>query len=263
MTFQLSGNAPEIYERIMVPLWFGRWAEALVEALSIQPGEKVLDVACGTGVTTRLVKNKVGADGQVDGLDNNASMLSHAKELATDQDIGWIEGDATDSGLPSGTYNALLSQHGYHYFPDKPGALAEFHRVLAPNGRMAFSIWDGHSPYTRAICGAVERHVSPDIARVQRSQRETPSADELTSQVEKAGFENVRVIRQELMIDVPPAQEFVPLHLGSMPIASAFAALSEGEQERLIGDVEEALSDYTQGARLVYPDAVHVAMGTK
>ncbi len=263
MTFQLVGNGPKIYEEVMVPLWFGRWAEALVELAALQTSERVLDVACGTGVTTRMAKVNVGPNGRVDGLDINAPMLAAAKELADGLDIDWIESDACDSGLPSETYDVILSQHGYHYFPDKTRALKEFLRLLVPGGRLAFSIWDGHSPYTNAICAAVEHHISPEIAEKQRSQRQTPSLVGLRDQVSAHGFANVVVHRQELMIDVPLAPEFVPLHLGSMPIAGAFAGLAEAAQKALIDEVAEALSGYVQGDRLVYPDAVHVAVGFK
>lgn len=263
MTFQLSGQAPEIYENVMVPLWFGRWAEALLDTLSLQPSETVLDVACGTGVTTRMAKQRVGDNGKVVGLDISRAMLSKAKELAEGTEIDWRESDVVAIDFADESFDVVLSQHGYHYFPDKPTALSEFLRLLAPKGRMAFSIWDGHSPYTKAICAAVERHISPDIARKQRAQRETPTATELMDQVRHAGFSEVSVQRQELMIDVPLAWEFVPQHLGSMPIAGAFQALSDVEKDRLIADVEEALSPFVQDNRIIYPDAVHVAVGVK
>lgn len=263
MTFQLAGNGPQIYEEVMVPLWFGRWAEALVGLLSLQASESVLDVACGTGVTTRLAKKCVGLNGHVDGLDINAPMLAKAKELASGLDINWIESDVCGNGLRADTYDVIMSQHGYHYFPDKPGALREFLRLLAPGGRVAFSIWDGHSPYTKAICAAVERHISPEIAMKQRAQRETPSADALREQVSREGFSDVSVIRQELMIDVPLAPEFVPLHLGSMPIAEAFIDLPKDSQTALVDDVADAMSGFVEDDRLVHPDAVHVVIGRK
>ena len=263
MTFQLVGDGPRIYEEVMVPLWFGRWAESLIDLVSLQESESVLDVACGTGVTTRLAKLSVGPNGRVDGLDINVPMLATAKDLADGLDINWIESDVCNSGLPSETYDVILSQHGYHYFPDKPQALKEFLRLLAPAGRLAFSIWDGHSPYTEAICAAVEHHISPEIANMQRSQRRTPSRHDLKERVIAQGFSDVVVHRQELMIDVPLAPEFVPLHLGSMPIAGAFSGLAESAQKALIDDVTEALSGYVQGDRLIYPDAVHVAIGHK
>ena len=263
MSFQLTGSAPEIYEEVMVPLWFARWADALVETVALRPGDAVLDVACGTGVTTRLAHDRVAPGGRVTGLDINASMIAKARDLAAAMDIDWLEADACDSGLEAATIDAVISQHGYHYFPDKPGALREFLRVLRPGGRMALSIWDGHSPYTRAVCSAVERHISPEIARKQRSQRETPSAIELADQLRAAGVSGIRVERTELAIDVPSAREFVPLHLGSMPIAGAFHALPDDRKRALIDEVEDAMGAFRKGNRLVYPDAVHVAIGTR
>ena len=58
--------------------------------LALKSSEKVLDVACGTGVTTRMAKHQVGASGVVEGLDINASMLAAAKALAKDLNIGWL-----------------------------------------------------------------------------------------------------------------------------------------------------------------------------
>ena len=272
MTFQLEGNAAEIYEDVLVPLWFCRWVYALVERLALQPGERVLDVACGTGVTTRMAFDRVEPGGSVDGLDINAPMLAAAKTLADGRDIRWIESDVTDSGIDGGSYDVVLSQHGYHYFPDKAAALLEFRRLLTPGGgsgsgsdsvtgsgsdsatgsasggRMAFNIWDGHSAYTEALCAAVARHISEDVAAKQRAQRTTPSADELADAVRAAGFSDVTVERQELMIDVPQAVDFVPLHLASMPIAGAFHALAEPAKQALIADVADQLQDHRVSA---------------
>jgi len=263
MTFQLSGDGPEIYERVMVPLWFGRWAEVLVQALSLKPAENVLDVACGTGVTTRLAKDAVGPDGGVDGLDINATMIAKARTLVAGRDIAWIERDVCDNGLPSESYDVILSQHGYHYFPDKQRALREFGRLLVPAGRVGFSIWDGHSAYTRVLCGALERYLSPEVAEKQRSQRETPTANELLDQVKAAGFGKVEILRQELQISVPLAGEFVPQHLCSMPIAGAFMALDDATKAALVNEVAQGLDAYVDNGRIVYPDAVHLVIGRK
>ena len=263
MSFQLSGSAAEIYENTMVPLWMGRWAEALLELVSLNAGESVLDVACGTGVTTRLAKRHVGVNGRGAGLDINTSMLAKAHELASEMDITWIESDVTGTGLGSDTFDAIISQHGYHYFPNQPAALKEFYRVLAPKGRIAMSVWDGPSAYTNALCSAVEKFISPEIAHKQRSQRETPSANTLSETLSEAGFQETAVVRQELSIKVPLATEFVPLHLGSMPIANAFHSLLDEEKEALITDVAYTLRGHVIGDQIVYPDAVNVVTGVK
>lgn len=263
MSFQLTGSAPEIYENTMVPLWFGPWAEVLLALVSLKTGETVLDVACGTGVTTRIAKRDVGRDGRVTGLDINSGMLAKARELASDMDITWIESDVIETGLHEDSFNAVISQHGYHYFPDQPAALKEFYRVLAPSGRIAMSIWEGHSAYTKAICSAVEKFISPEIAKKQRAQRETPSADMLIASVSEAGFRNAAVVRQELSIKVPSAPEFVPLHLGSMPIANAFHSLPDEEKKALISDVADTLRGKIIGDQIVYPDVVNVVTRIK
>ena len=81
-------------------------------------------------MTTRMAKQEVGAQGSVTGLDINASMLTKAKELAPNMNINWIESDVVKIDLPSSTFDAIISQHGYHYFPNQTAALNEFYRLV-------------------------------------------------------------------------------------------------------------------------------------
>jgi len=263
MSFQLIGNAPDIYEKVMVPLWFDHWASSLLGLVSLKPGERVLDVACGTGVTTRIARREVGKNGHVTGLDINAGMLTKASELASDLDINWMQSDVVDTRILSSTFNVIISQQGYQYFPDQAAALKEFLRILAPSGRIAMSTWDGHSDYTAALCNALEKFISIEIAEKQRSQRETPSATTLVEDLSDAGFQNVSVIRQELDIAVPLPAEFVPLHLGAMPIASVFQSLPEDLQEALIDEVSHSMRGHIVDDQMVYKDAVNVVIGVK
>src|SRR5688572_28028191 len=70
-SLQITGTPAEIYEQHMVPAIFVRWAPDLVEAAGVRPGDRALDVACGTGVVTRLLAERVGPTGTVVGLDIN------------------------------------------------------------------------------------------------------------------------------------------------------------------------------------------------
>jgi ubiquinone/menaquinone biosynthesis C-methylase UbiE len=77
--WHLAGSAPEVYERYLVPALFGPWAPVLADAAALRAGDRVLDVACGTGVVARHVKPQVGPTGTVTGLDLNAGMLAIAR----------------------------------------------------------------------------------------------------------------------------------------------------------------------------------------
>jgi ubiquinone/menaquinone biosynthesis C-methylase UbiE len=112
--WQISGNAPEAYERHMVPTLFTPWATDLVERLPLHSGEHVLDVACGTGIVARLAAPRVSLGGTVSGLDLNPGMLAVARSLpqATDVRIEWREGNAVALPFANALFNVVLCQPG-------------------------------------------------------------------------------------------------------------------------------------------------------
>src|SRR5882724_1628333 len=94
--WQLGGNAPEVYETELVPALFGPWAPLLVAKAALREGERVLDVACGTGVVTRLAAEQVGTGDHVVGVDLNPGMLARARAASVPQGtvVEWREADA-------------------------------------------------------------------------------------------------------------------------------------------------------------------------
>src|SRR5205823_9474849 len=97
----------------------------------------------GTGVVARLAAQQVGPEGQVTGLDLNPGMLAVARALPPPlgATITWVECSAVAMDLPDATFDVVLCQQGLQFFPDKPAALREMHRVLKPNGRAAIAVW--------------------------------------------------------------------------------------------------------------------------
>ncbi|HEU4368132.1 MAG TPA: methyltransferase domain-containing protein [Methylomirabilota bacterium] len=151
----------EIYQREMVPASFARWAPDLVELAGVGPGQHVLDVACGTGVVTRLVAERVGSSGRAAGLDVNADMLAAARTASPGSRIEWHEGRAQALPFPDGTFDVVLCQQGLQFFPDRTAGLREMRRVLVPGGRLALSCWRSveHQPGMRALEQALAWHV--------------------------------------------------------------------------------------------------------
>jgi ubiquinone/menaquinone biosynthesis C-methylase UbiE len=140
--WQLRGNAAELYERYVVPYILGPWAPGLVELVALQPGERVLDLACGTGVVARLAAAQVGTTGHVMGLDLNAGMLAVARSLPPPPrtSITWVEGSAMAMDFPDASFDVIVCQQGFQFFPDQPAALREMHRILVPSGRVLLSV---------------------------------------------------------------------------------------------------------------------------
>jgi SAM-dependent methyltransferase len=134
----------EVYEAEFVPALFRPFTATVLDDAAVAPGQRVLDVACGTGVLARAAAARVGRTGAVTGLDANPEMLAVARRL--DASVEWIDGRAEALPLPDAGFDAVVSQFGFMFFDDRVAALREMQRVLRPGGRLVV-----------AVCDAVER----------------------------------------------------------------------------------------------------------
>lgn len=123
--WQLSGNTPEMYERYLVPALFRPLAPRLIDAAALQPGERVLDVACGSGIVARLVAQQTEAGSKVVGLDLNAGMLAVARSLsqAAGLSVEWQEGNAQTLPFSDATFDVVLCQQGLQFLSKKDDGL--------------------------------------------------------------------------------------------------------------------------------------------
>jgi ubiquinone/menaquinone biosynthesis C-methylase UbiE len=156
----------EIYEREMVPAIFARWAPDTIELAQVRTGQRVLDVACGTGVVTRLLADRVGPSGRVVGLDLSPVMLAAARARVRNANVEWREASAQSIPLPDGAFDAVVCQQGLQFFPDKAMALAEMRRVLVPGGRLALAVWRSveHAPAFQALEQALAHRIGSEKA---------------------------------------------------------------------------------------------------
>jgi len=123
-------EAAKAYEAFFVPALFGQWAVKVLDAAHIQVGQRVLDVACGTGVLARAAITRIGSGGQVVGIDPNPGMVAVARQF--EPRVEWREGVAESLTFPNNSFDAVVSQFGLMFFTDRPQAIREMMRVLAP-----------------------------------------------------------------------------------------------------------------------------------
>lgn len=250
-SFQLQGNAPQIYEEQKVPALFRPLAELTLNHVEVRKGDRVIDVACGTGIVTRLVAGKVGKSGTIAGVDLNAGMIEAAQRYLTDMDatIEWHQCDVIDLPFADAIFDIAFCQQGLQFFPDKPAALSEIRRVLVPGGTMILTVWSSVSPLFAAIADAAKSALSPYAYR---------DGELIKALVTEAGFS---AINMEILVverRIGPPEESIPNEIFGGSVGPFVAKLDESTQKTLFDDVAEALHDYLEHDGIVVPQEAHL-----
>ena len=188
-------SAAQIYEELFVPALFGQWGSVVARAARLGPGERVLDVACGTGVLAMAAAELVGAKGSVVGLDASGDMLAVARRKS--DRIEWRESRAEALPFPDERFDAVLSQFGLMFFEDRARALREMMRVLRPGGRMAVAVCDAveRSPGYAALADLLQRLFGDRVASAFRAPFALGDPRALRSLCAEAGIAGAQVER--------------------------------------------------------------------
>jgi ubiquinone/menaquinone biosynthesis C-methylase UbiE len=228
-------NFPEIYEQALVGPLFQPWVEALLEDVDLRPEDRVLDVACGTGIVARTANERLGAKGKVVGVDVNAQMVAVARRVAPT--IDWREGDA--GALPlreNENFDVVLSQQGFQFFPDRAAAAREMHRALVKGGRLGLSAWrpDEEFPVLRELRAIAERHVGSVTDRRHSLGEPGP----LEAALREAGFHDLRSKQVTRRLHFADGSVFVRLNaMALVGMSAAAGTLDDESRERAIAAI--------------------------
>ena len=146
-----SGAIPEHYDRCLGPAWFQPFGRELAALLAPDPGGDVLEIACGTGLVTRELRERLAPSRRLVASDLNKPMLDYARSKLGDRAIEWREADAQNLPFRDGEFAAVACALGFMFMPDKPKAFSEARRVLARAGTLVFSVWDRIEENTAAM----------------------------------------------------------------------------------------------------------------
>ena len=233
-------DAAKAYEALFVPALFAPWAPRVAEAARLAPGQRVLDVACGTGVLAREALARTAPGGAVTGLDPNAGMLAVARALAPA--IDWRQGVAESLPFPPGSFDAVVSQFGLMFFDDRAKALREMLRVLRPAGRLAVAVWDAleHVPAYAALVAVLERVAGAAAADALRAPFALGRREGLVALCRAVGAGRADIVTYVGRAHFPSVRAMVEADLrGWLPVRGV--VLPEAQIEQVVQEAERAL----------------------
>ncbi len=268
--WQLDGDAAGLYQRHLVPAVTAGWAADLVERAGLGRGERVLDVACGTGVVARAAAGRVGRGGHVAGIDINAAMLAVARSLPAGPgaSVGWFEASALSLPFCTGSYDVVLCQLGLQFVPDRPAALAEMRRVLVTGGRAGLTVYGPieHNPAALALAQALDRHLGPGASVTKRAEHALADPAVLRALTAGAGFSRIQIVTQTRIVRFASAADYVRIQLTATPLASLLRAQAEGAVRHLAqainADVATALQARRADGGLAFPQEAHILLAS-
>jgi ubiquinone/menaquinone biosynthesis C-methylase UbiE len=253
----------EVYERVLVGPLFRPFAEQLVARLAAHPGDNAIDVACGTGVCARLVRERLGPEAQIVGVDLAPAMLAVARHV--DPTIDWREGNATSLPVgPTEKFSMLSCHQGLQFMPDKRAVIGEMRHVLAPGGRLAVATWRPlhECPGMLELNAVAEQYVG----RIVDFRHSFGDSGALKSLLIEGDFNEVTV--ETVARDVVFADGALFARLNAMAVigmSDKGKAMSESERGELAGRIaaesEDVIARATKGGMFVLRLASNIAWG--
>ena len=252
---------PEMYEEALVRPLFQPWAALLLDDVGLTDGDRVLDVACGTGIVARLAKERLGAAGKVVGIDLNPQMIGVARRITGR--IDWREGDATALPLrDKEQFDVVVCQQGLQFIRDKPAAVRQMRVALDTGGRLAVSTWcsDEDSPVLRELRRIAERHTGP----ISDTRHSFGEAGPLEALLRDAGFHHIQSKTLSRTIRFEDGSVFVRLNaMALVGMSTASTAMSAEEREQVVAaiasDSAALVRAHTDASGFAYEIAATVA----
>ncbi len=258
----IDTSAADAYEEYLVPFAFEPWARLVIDQAGLAPGQKVLDVGCGTGVAAKLAAVVVQAKGSVVGVDTDEAMLTVARRSTPAKaaaHIEWRHADAHQLPFAEGKFDAVLCFEALQFLPNRAKALAEFRRVLGPNGRLFGTLWGplhDNPPY-HALAEGLEKFVSADAGRLPPFALGDRTV--IHRMLVDSGFLDVSVEPQQITRSVPSAREFVRwVAAGAPTTRHKLSMLADDKREAFLQFVEERLERFRRAGVLELPTMRHI-----
>jgi ubiquinone/menaquinone biosynthesis C-methylase UbiE len=241
----MAKNPAQIYQEKFVPVIFQPWAPVLLDATGIVEGSAVLDVACGTGVVTRALSQRVGPDGRVVGLDFSPAMIAVAESVPIfgGASIEWVEASAQEMPFEIGEFDTVVCQQGFQFFPEKDAAAAEIYRVLKQGGTLGLAIWDNlqKNKLFLLMDESANHHVgaSPFTSPFGYSEQEP-----IRRVLSNAGFSDIAIESRSQIVEAESGADYISVNIeGAAAVLPELKAMSPQERTELINKMTDDLNE--------------------
>lgn len=227
-----------------------RWAKKLVGLAG--PGDRILDVGCGTGVVARHAAEIQGLGARIVGLDSSPDMLAVARlaSISAGAQIEWVEGDAADMPFEDAQFDVVLCQFAFMFMPDKSAAAREMRRMLSPGGKLGLSVF-ASGPYDQALSKVLSRHAEPD--ENDYAIWAWGYQEKLRPLIEQAGFEITRIEQESIPSRYASVRQSIELMRDwSMTVAG----LAPHVFEQVCRDMESEMRDHSTDRGFDCPEPV-------
>ena len=240
-------KAAASYERF----WQAQLAPAqrrLLELAALAPGERVLDIACGTGLVTFPAAEQVGPSGQVLATDISDVMVTSLREQAARRGLAHVSSarmDAEALDVPDDSMDVVLCALGLMYVPDPVRALSEMHRVLVPGGRAVVAVWGA-----RANCGWADIFPIVD-ARVESEVCpmffQLGAGDQLRATMQEAGFADPAIERISSILHYDSPEDACGAAFAGGPVALAYSKFDDRTRAEAHAEYVESITPWRTG----------------
>ena len=235
---QVTGSAAEVYEQFFVPALFQQWPAKLLDAAAVTSSDRVLDVACGTGVLACQASARTET---VVGVDLNEEMLAMARKKASS--VQWKQGNAEALPFEDSSFDVVMSQFGLMFFENPAAAVAEMIRVLCPGGRLVVATWDSldHAPGYEAMKDLAIRLFGRELASAFAAPFILGDPETLRAIFNETGALHVSISRQDGMARYPSIRDWVYTDIKGWTLAGV---LDDEQFRLLLGEAERTLSRF-------------------
>jgi ubiquinone/menaquinone biosynthesis C-methylase UbiE len=266
----MSGaSGAETYEQFFGPAKFQPMSTIVLEHAAIKEGERVLDLACGTGIVTVQVPPLVGANGKVVGVDLMPGMLevARAKPAPEGCAIDWREGNACELvDLENAAFEVVTCQQGMQFFSDRVAGASEMRRVLAHGGRAVVAVWQSleHQGLFQQVAEVQARHFDWPIEKTSMAFS-FGDAGALKTTLEDAGFASVEIVEHEIVATFPEPAQFIDRMMRAMAaVMPHFATPEVIEASEIFTKVlAPVIAHYTKDDKVVVPMKTNIAIAKR